>query len=66
MLNSIQKRALQHVKNTNGGATKANFIEDHDPIGNELWADLHEGGYVTANSSGIIYLTDAGNLALQY
>ena len=60
MLNSIQKRALQYVKNTNGGATKANFIEDHGPIGNELWQDLTAGAYINVSDSGSIVLTSIG------
>lgn len=29
--------ALEYVRNTNGGATIATFVEDHEPIGERLW-----------------------------
>jgi hypothetical protein len=61
-MNDMQKRALQYVKNTNGGATKAIFIEDHDPIGRTLWADLD--GMIREDENGRIWLTEAGDAAL--
>ncbi len=69
MLNSTEGNVLRYVKNTNGGATKANFIEDHEPIGNSLWINLsdewHEGhGYITIDSGGKIALTEKGKKAL--
>ncbi len=59
------KRTLQYVKNTNGGATKAHFIEDHEPIGECLWQTyFEEKGYITIDNAGRIYLTQAGTEAL--
>lgn len=40
------KQALRYVRNTNGGATLADFIEDHEPIGDQLWRDLRHKLYV--------------------
>ena len=61
-MNSIQLRALQYVKNTNGGATKAHFLEDHEPIGERLWADLD--GMIRQDENARIHLTEAGEAAL--
>lgn len=61
-MNDIQKNALQYVKNTNGGATKAIFIEDHEPIGEMLWADLD--GMICEDENGGIWLTVSGEAAL--
>lgn len=52
-------RALQYVKNTGGGATVANFMEDHEPIGDALWSDLTDHGFVKIADERI-YLTDSG------
>lgn len=40
-MNAMLLQALQYVKNTNGGATKSHFIEDHEPVGDRLWNDLN-------------------------
>jgi len=37
---SMRTEFLQYVVNTNGGATKADFIEDWAPIGEQIWDDL--------------------------
>lgn len=66
MSNGSLKRTLQYVKNTGGGATKAIFIEDHEPIGERLWQTyFEEKGYITIDSAGRIYLTEAGSEALK-
>jgi hypothetical protein len=56
---SLQINALKYVWNTGGGATKDNFDEDHDPIGNYLWEDLAGAGFVEVRNDKI-YLTDSG------
>jgi hypothetical protein len=56
-------QALQYVKNTNGGATVENFIEDWSPIGSEVWDSLLAKGYVTIRD-GKIYLTTIGEKML--
>jgi hypothetical protein len=57
--------ALLYVARTHGGATQANFEEDHEPIGAQLWNELfEEGGFITLDSAGRIFLTDAGRTAI--
>ena len=63
-MNAFHKRALQYVKNTNGGATVEHFFEDHEPIGDKLWAELLSQGFVTIDGNGRIALTDDGGAAL--
>lgn len=62
MIDQNQRKALQYVKNTNGGATKENFLDDHDPIGKWLWEDIV--GMVMEDENGRIWLTDSGQEAL--
>lgn len=52
--------ALTYVKNTNGGATAVNFMEDHNPMGAFLWKQLLEKSYVGVNIMDRIILTTAG------
>ena len=59
-LNNQHINALEYVRNTNGGATKTHFLEDHEPIGEMLWNILHVGGLVTLNERGYIFLTARG------
>ena len=54
-----ETRALQYIFNTNGGATLANFHEDHEPIGPQLWAELTQKG-LACEDSGRVVLTQAG------
>ena len=56
------KRALQYVKNTNGGATKAIFIDDYEPVGELLWNSLQS--LVREDGNGRIWLTDDGKKIL--
>lgn len=62
-LNEGQLNALRYVRNTNGGADKAIFVEDHEPVGNWLWDQLHPK-YIMTDHFGRIFLTEAGNAAL--
>ncbi len=59
-MNQSLKEAIQYVKNTNGGATRAHFFEDHEPIGELLWNDLDNAGLVRTDGNGRIHLTDKG------
>ena len=59
-----EKRALQYVKNTNGGATKAHFMEDHEPIGERLWDALNNAGMVRTDENGRIHTTERGDAEL--
>lgn len=51
---------LEYVRNTHGGATKDNFIEDWEPIGTKVWDELIALQYVQMREDGKIYLTLAG------
>lgn len=62
-LSKPQLSALQYVANTNGGATKAHFLDDHDPIGSLLWDQLSQAELVTEIDSRI-YPTEAGKALL--
>lgn len=54
-------RGLKYVMNTNGGATKAHFIEDFEPIGERLWDELSTlFEYVKEDENGRIRLTEKG------
>lgn len=59
------KDGLQYVKNTNGGATKAHFMEDHEPIGERAWRDMDRSGYVRTDENGRIFLTTEGEQLLR-
>lgn len=66
MSSGSMREVLQYVKNTNGGATKEDFISDHEPIGNYLWVTYHwEKSLITIGSDERIYLTQAGIDALK-
>jgi hypothetical protein len=52
--------ALRYVRNTGGGATRAHFVEDHEPIGHQLWAVLSNQGLIRVDENARIFLTDAG------
>lgn len=59
-MNQILKNACRYVSNTNGCATKAHFVEDHEPVGEQLWSDLSNAGLVREDEYLRIFLTDAG------
>jgi hypothetical protein len=60
----LEQRALEYVRNTGGGATKAHFMEDHEPIGARVWDVLVNAGFVSVDEYGRIRPTDAGLAAL--
>ncbi|WP_433588238.1 hypothetical protein [Pseudomonas koreensis] len=51
------EQAIRYVRNTNGGATLANFIEDHEPIGQNLWDELMEAGWVCVDEQGKVQIS---------
>jgi hypothetical protein len=53
------KRAIAYVRNTGGGATVANFDEDHEPIGPLLRKEIMPA-FVMEDANGKLILTDAG------
>lgn len=59
---NMKTEALQYVKNTNGGGTKAHFIDDFEPVGSMLWNDI--AGLVREDENGRIWLTEAGEAEL--
>lgn len=66
-LTTMEIRALEYVRNTNGGATVRIFIDDHEPIGFELYNALrdHNPSLITQNSNGAVILTEAGRKMLE-
>jgi ribosomal protein S19E (S16A) len=64
-LTPMQLAAARYVRNTNGGATHAHFIEDHEPVGDRLWDDLERLGCVREDAHGHIFLTESGEAALK-
>ena len=62
-MTGMQKAALAYVKSTGRCATVLNFIEDHDPIGKQLWRDLSLTGMVV-EEDGRIVVTELGQQAL--
>ncbi len=55
---------LQYVENTNGGATKANFVEDHEPIGDLMWDTLWGEELIEFNDGLRVVLTKLGRETL--
>lgn len=52
--------ALEYVRNTGGHATVDHFVEDHEPIGQQLWSMLLDRGLVMVDERGAIIPTEAG------
>lgn len=59
-----QRAALEYVRNTAGHATFNMFVEDHEPIGPQLWGDLNTLGLVRADEQDRVILTEAGQTEL--
>lgn len=59
-MNPMHRNALLYVLDTGGGATLANFAEDHEPIGGMLWDVIKSEGYADVGEDGRIRLTAAG------
>lgn len=60
----MARYALAYVRNTNGGATLASFVDDFEPVGARRWAELVAAGLVCVRDNGRIYLTPLGDAAL--
>lgn len=55
VLNAMERQALEYVRNTAGGATLGNFLEDHDPVGPLLWRSLSDKGLaIDPDADGVI------------
>jgi hypothetical protein len=61
MADRFELEALQYVRNTGGGATRAIFEEDFEPVGHLIWKTLSANGWVTIDINGRIFLTMAGS-----
>jgi hypothetical protein len=64
MIPAHLKQYLEYVRNTGGGATRAHFIEDWEPIGDRAWSELVAAGVVRQDENARIHLTEAGAAAL--
>jgi hypothetical protein len=63
-MNDTQRKGLEYVHKTQGGATPFHFIDDFDPIGAALWGELLRQGWVEVRDTHI-FLTPEGALQLQ-
>lgn len=63
-LSIMQQRALEYVRNTGGNASVETFIEDHDPVGKQLWAELTAMGLAVVGDRGKVCVTIAGRARL--
>lgn len=52
------ERALTYIRNTNGGATREQFVEDHAPVGNGIWGALVDRRLVRVDANGRIFVTE--------
>ncbi len=64
MVTRFELEGLQYVRNTGGGATRANLEEDFEPIGHRIWKMLLDQGWVWVDFNGRIFLTPSGNAVL--
>ena len=60
----MEKQALEYVRNTAGGATLGDFMEDHAPIGPALWRALTSAGVAEVSPGGRIVIMEAGRRLL--
>jgi hypothetical protein len=59
------RQALEYVRNTGGGATVGNFLDDHAPVGDRLWLELRfPVALIDYTTETGLVLTDAGRRAL--
>lgn len=59
-MNSFHLKALQYIQNTGGNATLAIFLEDHEPIGQQIWDALLDQRLVHIDGAGKVGLTHGG------
>lgn len=55
-ITKLEIKALQYVKDTDGTATRKQFIEDMEPLGITLWRML-EGRYIITGMNSRLFLT---------
>lgn len=63
-MTTMEKQALQYVRNTAGGATLDAFMDDHEPIGPLLWRELTDAGLAQVSPGGRVIVTEAGQRLL--
>lgn len=57
---------LQYIKNTNGGATKMDYLDDFYPVGNIVWEEMTRiGTCMVEERGGHIFLTEYGREYLE-
>jgi predicted methyltransferase len=64
MTSSPLKQALVWVVNTEGSATKSNFLDDFEPIGGTLWEDLKAAEAIKVEE-GKVFITEQGKALLE-
>jgi hypothetical protein len=69
MLTSQALKALEYIKNAGGNATGESFMEDHEPIGPQLWQELRNPQRLIQHDPApgrdkYLILTDAGHAVL--
>jgi hypothetical protein len=63
-MTETERRALEFVRTTKGGATREAFEAMHAPLGPILLPKLSNAGYLRVASDGRIHLTQGGSAAL--
>lgn len=58
------RQALEYVRNANGGASRENFVEDFEPVGDQLWDELVSRDLVEERA-GRIFLSAKGERELE-
>jgi hypothetical protein len=61
---SVRQIYLEYVANTNGGATKADFITDWEPIGERVWDELWGLELIELDANRRVCLTKYGRAEL--
>jgi phage FluMu gp28-like protein len=64
-ITKIEIGGLHYIENTGGNATVDDFLSDHEPIGQKVWARLLDAKLVQITRSARVALTDAGKEVLQ-
>lgn len=59
-----RKEALAYIRNTDGNATVAHFIDDWEPVGRMEWKALLDSG-LAVERDGKIFLTEKGETTLK-
>jgi hypothetical protein len=57
-LSDPRHAAVCYVLNASGEVTKEKFLDDHAPLGDLLWDDIHE--YLLENEDGTLSLSSMG------